>query len=274
MVNKDALLSKLLRYGILGRMFRFIHSFLSNRTFQVRLGSTLSLTKHLVENGTQGSVLSPILFTLMINDLQERITSPAALYADDFCFWECGSDITLLNQLCQRSLFSVQLVWRMWVQNLWHQICGGTIHKETRSSTHFLDSAGRYPPTNAARIPVLRNPKLGLLTFQRNGSFSKHVQNVAAKCRARLNVIRMLKGTSWGAGKRSLLTVCRSLVRSVIEYGMEAYFFTSPSLLKHYTGSKMMHCVYVLEPWPALHWSAYITLAMKCLYSLSTSSCV
>ena len=53
-----------------------------------------------------------------------------------------------------------------------------------------------------------------------------------AKCRALLNVIRMLKGTSWGAGKRPLLTVYRSLVRCVTECSMEAYFFASPSLLK------------------------------------------
>jgi len=52
-----------------------------------------------------------------------------------------------------------------------------------------------------------------------------------AKCRALLNVIRMLKGTSWGAGKRPLLIVYRSLVRSAVD-GMEAYFFESPSLLK------------------------------------------
>ena len=110
MVNKDVLLSKLLRCGISGRMFHFIRSFLSNRTFQVRIGSTLSMTKRL-ENGTpQGNVLTPILFALMMNDLPKRITSHAALYADDFCFWECGSDITLLNQLCQRSLKSVQMV--------------------------------------------------------------------------------------------------------------------------------------------------------------------
>jgi len=36
MVNKEVLLSKLLSYGISGRMFRFIRSFLSNQTFLVR----------------------------------------------------------------------------------------------------------------------------------------------------------------------------------------------------------------------------------------------
>jgi len=107
MVNKEVLLFKLLSYGISCRMFHFIRSFPSNRTFQVRIGSTLSMTKRL-ENGTpQGSVLSPILFSLMINDLPKRITSHAALHADDFCFWECDSDITLLNQLCQCSLTKV-----------------------------------------------------------------------------------------------------------------------------------------------------------------------
>jgi len=47
MVNKEVLLSKLLNYGISGRMFHFIRSFHSNRTFQVRIGSTLSMTKSL-----------------------------------------------------------------------------------------------------------------------------------------------------------------------------------------------------------------------------------
>ena len=107
MVNKEVLLSKLLSYGISDRMFNFIRSFLSNRTFQVRFGSTLSMTKRL-ENGTlQGRVLSPILFSMMINDLPKRITFHASLYTDNICFWECGSDITLLNQLCQRSLTKV-----------------------------------------------------------------------------------------------------------------------------------------------------------------------
>jgi len=71
-----------------------------------------------------------------------------------------------------------------------------------------------------------------VITFQRNGTYAVHIQKVAAKCRARLNVLRMLKGTSWGAGKRPLLTIYKSLVRSVIDYGMEAYFYSSSNMLK------------------------------------------
>ena len=227
MVNKDVRLSKLLRYGISGPMFRFIHSFLSNRTFQGRLGSTLSLTKGLETGTAQGSVLSPIVFSLMINDLPERITYPAALYADDFCFWECASDITLLNQLCQRSIFKVCN---------WCEEYGFKISRTKSAAVLFTRKHDPVPFSlilrDGTRLQMKNEYKYLGLTFQRNGSYSKHVQNVSAKCRARLNVIRMLKGTYWGAGKRSLLTVYRSLVRSVIEYGMEAYFFTSPSLLK------------------------------------------
>jgi len=44
---------------------------------------------------------------LLFNDLPDGIRSPVALYADDFSFWESGSSIKQLNDLCQRSLAKV-----------------------------------------------------------------------------------------------------------------------------------------------------------------------
>jgi len=81
-------------------MLKFISS-LSNRTFQVRVGSTLSMTKQLDTGTPQGSILSPILFTIVINDLPGNITSSSTLYVDEFCFWESGSYIEHLFERCQ-----------------------------------------------------------------------------------------------------------------------------------------------------------------------------
>jgi len=60
------------------------------------------------ENGTpQGSVLNPVMFSIMINDLPDTISSPSALYADDFCLSESGSNIKQLEHLCQKSVSKI-----------------------------------------------------------------------------------------------------------------------------------------------------------------------
>jgi len=45
----------------------------------------------------------------MINDLSTRTTSHASLYADDFCFWECGSDLTLVCHWCEECGFKISI---------------------------------------------------------------------------------------------------------------------------------------------------------------------
>jgi len=106
-VSKDVLLKRL-KIGINGNMFSFIRSFLSNRSFQVRVGSSLSQIKYPANGIPQGIILSPVLFSILINDLPDGVRSRTALYADDFSFWESGSCIRQLNDLCQQSLTKVK----------------------------------------------------------------------------------------------------------------------------------------------------------------------
>ena len=82
MVWHTGLLCKLKKMGISGKIFTYIKQFLSSRTMQVRVRNTLSGT-HTIENGTpQGSIISPILFLVMINDLPANITkTEATLFA-------------------------------------------------------------------------------------------------------------------------------------------------------------------------------------------------
>ena len=108
MVHTITLLLKLLKCGVQGFTFNFLKAFLSNRTFQVRTSSRPSQVKVLQNGVPQGSVLSSLLFAIMINDLPTCFNSSAALFADDLCLWEVGTDIPHLNKLTQASLNKVE----------------------------------------------------------------------------------------------------------------------------------------------------------------------
>ena len=66
MLWSDGLIHKLIKLNIGGKMFEWIKNFVTNCTFQVKIGDSVS-TSHSPKNGTpQGSVISPILFLIMM----------------------------------------------------------------------------------------------------------------------------------------------------------------------------------------------------------------
>ena len=57
------------KLGLKGRLPLFIQNFLSDRTFNVRIGNTLSDIFKQEQGVPQGSILSPTLFGIEINDI-------------------------------------------------------------------------------------------------------------------------------------------------------------------------------------------------------------
>ena len=61
------------------------------------------------------------------------------------------------------------------------------------------------------------------VVFDRHLTWSEHIQHVADRCRKRLNLMRAMAGSHWGASRDTLLMVYRALIRSVLDYGCIAY---------------------------------------------------
>lgn len=80
----NTLLSKLFYLGIHGDLFRWISSYIRNRSQAVVISGHCSRYRDISSGVPQGSHLGPLLFTLYINDLSDSINNSRVLmYADD-----------------------------------------------------------------------------------------------------------------------------------------------------------------------------------------------
>ena len=79
----NGLLKKLHDMELPGDILRIISSFLTDRTIQVRIGNTLSEVVKLLAGTPQGSILSPLLFILFVNDIPVTQACQLTQYADD-----------------------------------------------------------------------------------------------------------------------------------------------------------------------------------------------
>lgn len=221
LVWRNGLLYKLRKtYGIKGRMYKWIQDFLSDRTLQVKVGEEQSSVYH-IENGTpQGSVISPLLFILMINDLPEPKNGvQISMFADDSAIWKSGRNIKKLNNDVQAYLNDVIEFFDEW---------GFRISETKTVAIVFSKKKPQIKEECILRIhgSVIRiedNVKFLGMYFDQKLNWTKHIKYLQDKCQKRLNLMRAISGTSWGASKKTLLMIYRTIIRSVLDYGCTAY---------------------------------------------------
>ena len=226
MMWQTGLLVKLRNHGITGNIFSFIKNFLAHRTIQVKVGSALS-EKYVIENGTaQGSIISPLLFLIMINDFPDCLQDvESSLFADDSCIFKSGKNLDYIKNSIQKNLNKI---------SDWCDLWGFKISLDKTVAVIFSHRKFHNINLSLNNQPIKVDNKakfLGLI-FDSRLSWKDHITYLEEKCKKRLQLMRAVAGNSWGANKKVLLTIYRSLIRSVIDYGAIAYNSASDNL-KH-----------------------------------------
>ena len=225
MIWRDGLLQKLRNIGINGNMYKWITEFLTNRTIQVRIGNELSGKAKLQNGSPQGSVLSPILFLIMMNDIPDPDGKlQLSMFADDCSIWRSGAD---LQQNCSivQEYFNKFRTW-----------CDSWGFRISTLKTTAIIFTRKHGQEKLIQIKIgneeMRFEKsvkfLGVI-FDQRLTWTQHINYIVNRCNRRINLLRALSGTDWGANKRTMLMLYRTLIRSVIDYGSIAYDSASKS---------------------------------------------
>ena len=194
-----------------------------------------------LQNGTpQGSVISPLLFLIMINDIDiPQNNVQLSLFADDSAALKSGRSVKTLCKDVQAYLDRLVSFFDRWGFKLSADKTVAilfTRSKAVRSDDVKLSIKGKV-------IKVEEIVKFLGVTFDKNMTWNPYIQNIIDRCQKRINLLRVMAGASWGASKTTLLIAYKTLIRSVIDYGIVKPTIQpqnqqnqnwTPSRLKHY----------------------------------------
>ena len=236
------LLSKLAGIGISGNMYQVIKSFLTGRKIAVKYGNEIS-SYHDIDMGVpQGAVLSPLLFIIMLHDIEEEVElkgNKIMLYADDIALL---SEIGPMKKggVCTGDPVNKELLAK-------HQKAIDSLIKYMEDhgftfsgkKTQFQCVSNYNTPKREAEIEVngdrIKHSNLIKylgLTFHSQLSWKAHFTEVKKKSYKINNLLKILSAQSWAMGTKFLVDVARSLIRSLVSYGQECFFAAKQNELK------------------------------------------
>lgn len=212
-VHHHKLLAKLASMGICGNMLRWLRSYLDNRKNFVRIGNTLSDPYILTTGVPQGGILSPLLFNVMLSDFPSDDNIEVLGYADDITLVTSAKDSQTAEMNMQAYIDRV---------HNWF-IGNGLIVNSTKTKFQFFTRKRNVNITlklNNQNIECVReHTLLGMRLDMPSLSWHNHVKYLITDCHRRLNLMKSISSSVWGASTSILRTFYIAYIRAKLEYG-------------------------------------------------------
>ena len=221
-INHKILIKKMHLLNIDKSLINWVIDFLIQRRQRVKLGSAFS-DWSLVNGGVpQGTILGPLLFLIMVNDL-------AIIHEGR---WKYVDDTSLSETIGKRRLGNLQSV----INDIDQWCAENNVMLNQSKCKELIISFSKDVPNlrplfikDRCISPVPSAKVLGLY-FSSDLSWNVHVEHIVCKASKRLFFLRVLKRS--GLGLSSLIQVYTTCIRPVLEYACQVWNFNSPDYLK------------------------------------------
>ena len=219
-LNIQELIKKISESNIKGRLLKYLINFLTNRCFKVKINEETSEIKTLKCGIPQGTILSPPLFNLMLNDIKREINeNNITIYADDICIWESNENI-------EEAFNSIQQKVNKIIN--WMNLNGFKISKD---KTKYMIFTNRRKNKFENKIvihgqyieQVQKYKYLGMI-LDNKLKWNDHVNYVIERCKRRMFILKYVANTKWGTTKELIIKIYEAVIRSIIDYGIFIYY--------------------------------------------------
>ncbi|KAK2722495.1 hypothetical protein QYM36_002890 [Artemia franciscana] len=226
-----AILRQAHKFNVGNNFWKWCRAMLFNRTIKTRVGSICSSASTVSLGVSQGGVLSPLLFNILINDiiLADMPSIKFVLYADDLALWTEGSS----PEACQPKLQGAIDKLSIWLntKNLVFSIPKTTGMVFSRKIDLRQDCLSINLTLYKQQIHFARNVKFLGMWLDSKLNWNDHISHLCDALEKRLNFMRAVAGQKWGASRDSLQKLFTSIIYGKIEYCLPVYYSASKKLI-------------------------------------------
>ncbi|XP_018025258.1 uncharacterized protein LOC108680853 [Hyalella azteca] len=205
----------------------------------------------------QGSILSPLLFNVLLSDMPALPNVNTAIYADDVTMYVVADSVMEAGTRLQQAIDAFVTWVEMWSLAI----------NPAKSAFQIFTRKRNIHPIPALHISgtaiqIARHHRLlGLTLDSPTLTWKAHINHLLTHSQKRLNILRVLSGSKFGGSRATLLRFYQNYIRGYTDYGLSIYTSASPTLLSrldviHSTAARLIVGTGKSTPLPSLYCEA------------------
>ncbi|GFW43760.1 probable RNA-directed DNA polymerase from transposon X-element [Trichonephila clavipes] len=211
---------KLITYNIPPPLICLLHSYNSDRSYQVRVKDTLSNTKNICCGVAQGSLLGPLLFNLYINDIPDYSLTKLNMFADDTAVHTTYKRISSVTYALNKHLKLLEKYYDQWKIS---------INVEKSAAVIFTKKRKLPPPPTMynTTIPWSQSTKYLGIIFDKNLTWRTHIQHTRNKFRKIMFKLYPLIGRNSELSRDNKVLLFTAVMRPILAYGCPVWGYAA-----------------------------------------------
>ena len=224
LVDHNILVEKLVYFNVPNILIRWIAHFLCHRKIRVKLQNDVSEWLDINASVPQGSTLGPLLFIIMIDDLQVSTGSSIFKFMDDSTISEILAQGTVsemntnMNEVTQWSTKNNMMI------------------NFVKTKDMVISSSNNVPITDPiivgeCEIERVNCHKLLGLNISSDLKWDEHINDICKKANKRLYYLVLLRRA--GLEEKDLLIYYKQIIRPIMEYACQVWHSNLPEYLSN-----------------------------------------
>lgn len=226
----DGLAFKIAKMGFPSYLIRMIREFMADRFFEVHVFGSKSSPRAIPAGLPQGSILSPILYSIYVSDLKLNRCTDTACYADDTAVYASANRTTTIYKRLQRALVRIEKFydkWKIKINPAKTQAIIFPFNNQRRRLPTAALTLGNTPIEYTASVKYLG------VTLDSKLIFRDHINMIRNKATRCVSAVYPLIGRRSNLSVKNKFLIFKAIIRPILTYASPIWIHAAISNRKN-----------------------------------------